>query len=196
MNSTNFEMLLMSHRRGTAEILGVDVVGRDGGLREIVEQVVGEHLDRRHRQERQEDAGAEHAEHVAEVGARAHLDIFGDVAEDLAPLDHAFPSTSRLFSSKMMSADSLAMSTARIHGDADVGGLQGRAVVDAIAQESDDVPLAMKASITRAFCAGETLAKTAVLSASSAKRPRSSVRCLGQARCDPLRAQPRGRSCG
>ena len=45
----------------------------------------------------------------------------------------------------MMSADSLAMSTARVDGDAHVGGAQGRGVVDAVAQEADDVPLALAA---------------------------------------------------
>ena len=69
------------------QVFGIDVVGWDGGLREVVQQIVGEHLDRRHRQERQDDAGAEHAEHVAEIGACAHLDVFGYVAENLSALD-------------------------------------------------------------------------------------------------------------
>ena len=38
--------------------LRVDLVGGDGGLREIVQQVVGQHLDRQHGHERQEEAGA------------------------------------------------------------------------------------------------------------------------------------------
>ena len=54
----------------------VDIVGRDRRLREIIKQVVGQNLDRRHRQEGQEDARAEHAEHIAEIRARAHPDIF------------------------------------------------------------------------------------------------------------------------
>ena len=45
--------------RGAVDLLGVDVVGGDGHLREVVEQVVGQDLDRRHRHERQKDAGAQ-----------------------------------------------------------------------------------------------------------------------------------------
>src|SRR5262245_16578473 len=42
---------------------------------------------------------------------------------------------SRLFSSRMMSADSLAMST-RIHRDADVGLAQGGRVIDAVTEKA------------------------------------------------------------
>src|SRR5450432_2206901 len=69
------------------QILRIDVVGRNRGLREVVKQIIGEHLDRRHRQKRQEDTGPEYTEHVAKIGTRAHLDIFGDVAEYLSALD-------------------------------------------------------------------------------------------------------------
>ena len=43
-----------------------------------------------------------------------------------------------------MSAASLAMSTARIDRDAHVGGAQGGRIVDAVAQEADDVLLALQ----------------------------------------------------
>ena len=45
-----------------------------------------------------------------------------------------------------MSAASLAMSTARVDGDAHVGGPQGGRIVDAVAQEADDVPLALQSA--------------------------------------------------
>ena len=81
-----------------------------------------------------------HAEHVAEVRARAHLDVLDDVAEHLAALDDAVaPARSRLFSSRMMSADSLAMSTAVSTEMPTSAVLQRGAVVDAVAQEADDV---------------------------------------------------------
>jgi hypothetical protein len=67
-------------------------------LREIVEQIVGENLNGQHRQKGQEDAGAEHAEHIAEVRTRAHLNIFGNIAENLdtptAKLPPAMPTPS------------------------------------------------------------------------------------------------------
>ena len=101
----------MVHLRGW-QPFGVHLVGRDGGLREIVEQVVGQDLDRQHRQERQERARAQHAEHVPEVRAGGHLDVLDDVAEHPRPSITPCSRISRLFSSRMMSDDSLAMSTA------------------------------------------------------------------------------------
>ena len=53
-------------------------------------------------------------------------------------------STSRLFSSKMMSEDFLGDVHRRIDRDAHVGGAEGRGVVDAIAQEADHVPVALQ----------------------------------------------------
>src|SRR5450759_4779871 len=53
------------------------------------------------------------------------------------------PSTARLFSSNMISADSLAMSTA-LSTDMPTSAVFSRSVVDAIPQEADDVPLAVK----------------------------------------------------
>jgi hypothetical protein len=47
----------------------INVVGRNGGLREIVEQVVHHHLNRDYRQKWQHNAD---------------FDIFGDVAEHIA----------------------------------------------------------------------------------------------------------------
>jgi hypothetical protein len=44
-------------------------------------------LDGCHRHERQKSAGADHAEHVAKVGAGTHADVFEDVYENLATLD-------------------------------------------------------------------------------------------------------------
>ena len=134
----------MSHRRGTARYsastLSVGIVR----LREVVEQVVGEHLDRRHGQERQEDAGADYAEHIAEAGARAHLDVFRDVAEDLAPLEHAVAEHRQALLEQDDVGRFLGDVDGAVHGDADVGGLEGGTVVDAVPQKADDVPLSVQ----------------------------------------------------
>jgi hypothetical protein len=67
----------------------ITLVGGDGRLREVVEEVVGQHLDRLHREEGQERAGPDDTEHVAEVGAGGHLDVLDDVAEHSPPFQHA-----------------------------------------------------------------------------------------------------------
>ena len=90
MNRMKRAMSLIVPGPRPGDLFGVDVVGGDRHLREVVEQVVGQDLDRRHRQERQEGAGAQDAEHVAEVRAGAHADVFEDVGEDLAAFHHAF----------------------------------------------------------------------------------------------------------
>ena len=69
------------------QVLVVDAVGGDPHLREVVEQVVDENLDGRHRQEGKKVTAADDREHVSEVRARAHLDVLGDVAEDPSALE-------------------------------------------------------------------------------------------------------------
>ena len=66
------ELRSMSHGRGLAICSGSTSSVGIAVWRDVVEQVVGQDLDRRHRQERHEDARSQHAEHVAEVAARAH----------------------------------------------------------------------------------------------------------------------------
>ena len=49
----------------------------------------------------------------------------------------------------------------RVDRNADVGSLQRRRVVDAVAEKADDMAVAAAArAMTRAFCAGDSLAKT------------------------------------
>jgi hypothetical protein len=134
MNTMNLKMLLMSQRRG--DVVLVDIVGRDRGLREIVEQVVGEHLDRQHRQKGQKQARAEHAEHVAEIGARAHLDVFGDVGEDFSAFGDALLQHEQALFQNDDVGWLLCDIDRRIDRDADIGRLHCRTVVDAIPGKS------------------------------------------------------------
>src|ERR1039457_1811762 len=53
----------------------VHLICRDTGLGEIVEQVVCQDLHRRHRQEREQVASTDDAEHVAEVGTGPHAAV-------------------------------------------------------------------------------------------------------------------------
>ena len=127
------------------EIILIDIVRRNGGLREIVEQIVGEDLNGQHRQKGQEDAGAEHAEHIAEVRTGSHFDIFGNIAENLAALDHAFLKHHQTLFEQDDVGRFLGDVDGRVDGHADVGGLQGGAVVNAVAQETDDMAPAREA---------------------------------------------------
>src|SRR5215469_10716348 len=63
----------------SGDLRWTDIVSWDWDLRKIVEQIVGKHLDRRHRHKRKPRAGTYHAEHVSEVRTRAHSNILEDV---------------------------------------------------------------------------------------------------------------------
>src|SRR5262249_15995836 len=123
---------------------GTDVVGGNGHLGKVVEQVVGQHLDGGHRHKGQPGAGANDAEHVAEIGAGGHADVFEDSDEDLAALQHAlFEHQQALFQQ-----DDIGRLLGDVHGvidrDAHIGRAQGRGVVDAVAHEADDVAFALE----------------------------------------------------
>src|SRR5262249_42136464 len=75
---------------GLGNLLCADVVGGNGDLRKIVEQIVGEHLDRRHGDKGQPGAGTYQAESVSGIGAGAHANVFEDIDEDFAPFQHPF----------------------------------------------------------------------------------------------------------
>src|ERR1700680_197662 len=92
--------------------LAVDLVERDRHLRDGVKQVVEQYLHRQHRQERQDQRRPSHREHVPEIRAHRHHDEFHDVAKGAPPFGDPRSSTPRSWRSKMMSAASLATSTA------------------------------------------------------------------------------------
>ncbi len=121
------------------QILRVHVVPRDGRLRQIVEQIHREELDRQHRQERQERARDEHAEHVPEVRARRHLDVLDGVAERLPPLEHALLQHHQALLEQDDVGGFLGDVHRGIHRDAHVGLAQRAGVVDAIAHEAHGV---------------------------------------------------------
>ena len=85
--------------------------------------------------------GSQHAEHVSEVGTRAHPDVLEDVGEDLPSFDHSpFEHHQILFQQDQVRR-LLGDVGGRIDGDADVGGTQRGSIVDAVAHESDDMAL-------------------------------------------------------
>src|SRR3954468_22818257 len=60
-----------------------------GTCEKIVQEIICQHLDGRHWQERKEGARTEHAKHISKVRARPHADVFENVREYVPALEHA-----------------------------------------------------------------------------------------------------------
>ena len=198
MKRMNRVSCLMSHGRGFCDLLGVHVVGRDGGLADVVEQVVGQDLDRRHRQERHEDAGPEHAEHVAEVARLAPMRTYlRMLAKTLRPFEHALVQHQQ----DLLQQDHVGRLLGDVHGgvdaDAHVGGVEGGGVVDAVAHEADDV-LARLQRLDDPLLVGRRDAgeQRGLLGGLGELRRRSSSRPRCPAARSRWRARPPCRSCG
>jgi Double zinc ribbon len=117
----------------------VDVVGGDRDLGEIVEEVVEQDLRRQHRQERQEEERARHAEHVAKVRAGPHQQVLHHVAEGPPALKNSGVEDAEVALEQDDVGSVLGDVDGGRDGHADVRGVDGRRVVDAVAQEADDV---------------------------------------------------------
>ena len=121
------------------QVLGIHMVGRDRGLREVIQEIVEQDLGGQHGQEGQDRCADRHAEHVSEVGAGSHEEIFGEVGEGPASFDDP-----RMQHTQVASTQD---DVDRILGDVDgvchrntyVGCMKRGRVVDAIAQESHDL---------------------------------------------------------
>src|ERR1035437_6793783 len=59
----------------------INIVAGDTDLGNVIEEIVQQYLSRQHGQEWQEQRCPSHAEHVAEVRARAHDDVLHDVGK-------------------------------------------------------------------------------------------------------------------
>ena len=139
---------------GRRDELVVDVVRWDSDLGKIVEDVVEEDLRWEHRQERKEHRCSCHAEHVSEVRACPHEQVLHDVAERLAPLED--PGVQDI-EPRLEEDDvgGIARDVDCAHdGDADVGGVQRGGVVDAVAQEGDDVAAVLECEDDPIFLRG------------------------------------------
>ena len=127
----------MSQAAGRATHLGVDAVGRDRHLPDVVEQVVEQDLRRQHRQERQEQRRAGGAEHVAEVRRGRHQHVLERVGEDAPALHDAVGEHAEVLVEQHDVGGVLGDVGGGVDGDADVGGMQRDGVVDAVAEERD-----------------------------------------------------------
>ena len=96
-------------------------------------------MDGEHRKEGDEEAGPRHAQHVAEIRAGTHLDVFQDVPESLPPFSHPV----HQYEQALFQEDDVRRLLGDVHrvvdGNPHVGRFQGRGVVDAVPQVPDDV---------------------------------------------------------
>jgi hypothetical protein len=128
----------MDQGRGLAICSG-STASVNSDLGEVVEQGVREDLNRRHRHERQEGAGTHNAEHVAEIGAGAHAYVLDDVGEDLPPFHYAFRQNHQALLEEDRIGRFLCKVGGRVHGDAHVGAVQSRGIIDPVTQEADNM---------------------------------------------------------
>ena len=120
------------------------MVARDGRLGEVIKQIIREHLYWQHRQEGQQHAGPEQAEHAAEIRAGAHLDVFDDVAEHLASFQDALLENQQVFFKQDDVGQLLGDVDGAVHRNADVRGLERETVIDAVAEKADDMAFRMQ----------------------------------------------------
>src|SRR4029077_11039212 len=64
-------------------LLWPNVIGRNRNLRKVIQEIVREHLQGRHRHKRQEGTRTKYTEHVAKVGTCSHANVFEDIHENL-----------------------------------------------------------------------------------------------------------------
>ncbi len=129
---------------GPCDLLRIDVVGRDGRLADVGEQIVGEDLNRHHGQVGNEDARPQDAEHVPDVAACGHADVFEDVGEDPAPLDDSgLEDEERLLEEDHVGRGFRDIDR-RVDADPDVGCPESHGIVDAVAHEPHGVILCLQ----------------------------------------------------
>lgn len=68
----------------------LNMIERHAELREIVQDILNEYMYGEQRQERKEDTRYQHREHIPEVAADGHLEVFCHIRERAAPLYNAF----------------------------------------------------------------------------------------------------------
>ena len=134
----------MSHLRGRATQLASTLSVGNAQLGDVVQEVVEQDLSGQQRQEWQQRRRDRHAQHVAEVGARAHQHVLGDVAETASTFDHAAVHRRQALFEQDDVGGCLGDVHAVRHGDADVRGVQRRRVVDPVADIAHHVPVALQ----------------------------------------------------
>ena len=149
--------------RRSAQLLLVDVVGGDGQLAGVVEQVVEQDLRRQHRQERQEQRRAGGAMNMLpkllDVPISTYLMVLAKIRR---PSATPSASTSRSFSSRMTSAASLATSVAESTEMPTSAACSASASLTPSPRNATPPPLRRWTRTMRALCSGLTRANTVV----------------------------------
>ncbi len=104
---------------------------------EVVHDVLYEDMDRKHRQEREENGSYDHGDYVSEVSARSHLDVFKNVGEGLPAVGDAGLQNVEILLQKNDPGGLLCDVDSGINGDPDVSLLKGCGVVDAVTHIPD-----------------------------------------------------------
>ena len=88
----------------------------------------------------QKEGGAGHAEHVAEIGAGGHKDVFQGVGKGRSAFLHALHENSQILFQKHDIRRFFGHIHRRVHGNADIGRMEGGGVIDAVPHVSHDMP--------------------------------------------------------
>ena len=121
-------------------VVTLDQAERGGG-EDVRDQVDEEDLQRQQRQGEPTDGRQGDGEDLAEVAAQQVDDEPADVLEDRPALaDRRDDGLERVVLQNDVGGVTGHLRALVPHGDADVGGLQGRCVVDAVTGHADDVP--------------------------------------------------------
>ena len=122
---------------GQGDLGSVDVVGRNGDRWQVGQEIVQQDLLGGQGQEGQDRGRQGHAHHVAEVRAGGDADVLQGVGEGTAALSHARAEHLEI----ALQQDHVRAVSGDVDRpfdrDADVGGVQGRSVVDAVAHVAD-----------------------------------------------------------
>ena len=133
-------MNLMSQRRGRRTASGSTAVAGDGHLGKIGQQVGEQDLLGQQRQEGQEKGCARHAEHVSEIGAGRHEDVLERIGKSDPPLLDSIDQHRQILFQQDNISRFLGHVRGALHGNAYVGRMERRSIVDPVAHVADDIP--------------------------------------------------------
>jgi len=117
----------------------VYVVGRDGNLRGVVEEVVEKDLRWQHRQKWKKDGRARHAEHIPKVRDGTHQEILHDVCRGAASLDDSLMQDVQPWLEQDDVGGFARHVDCRGNGYAHIGGVQRRRIVNPVSHVAHDV---------------------------------------------------------